>query len=451
MSIPGIPDALDGSLDGVVDGSLCGWARDTFLPDATVEVEVLVDGEVVGRSVCDRFRTDLAKAGMGSGRYGFEVPLGDDWHDGEIHEVRARATGTDLELDNSPIRMVLGMSNGAPRPGPFAADTVLGRRGSLEAVRRRMAVRGRIAVMACFQPAAPTPAYLRRYLAALRDMDVAVVLVDASPVPMDVDTDLAPLVLNRANVGWDFASWLAGLHEIRELAEDAQELLLTNDSVFGPLFPLQEAWDSPRVRDADVWGITDSWEIRYHLQSYFLLLRRRALTHPAFWRFLEAYSFPPAKRQVVRDGEVGITTALLAAGLSSAALCPYEEVGRRWLDDLPSRLANIRALPENVFLGPAELETAVRGRSAAQSLRHVLQAAHHIRRGIPVNGSHFFWDVLLRDFRCPFLKRDLLLTNPAELPYATDVREILEELTDYDPELIRESARLMRGARVATI
>jgi hypothetical protein len=455
-SLPGIPERIEGTLDGVVGGQVSGWARDPVKPEETLEIEILIDDEVVGRTLCDHFRLDLAAAGVGSGRHGFVLPIGRDWNDGVVHDVRARATGTDLELDQSPLSFVAGGARAAngrqpARPGPFAADTVLAREGSLDALRARVARRGRLVVLAVHQRARVLPSHVRTYLEALGGLDAGVLVVDTTDGGVPIAPELAPLVLRRANTGWDVASWLAGIHEARGLLADLDELVLANDSVFGPVHDLRESWEHERVRDADFWGITDSWQIGYHLQSYFLVLRRTALSHPAFWAFLERYPFPLAKRQVVRDGEIGLSSALLAAGLRCAATCPYEAVARRWLDDLGDRLARVRAYPENAVLDGAALEAAIGGRVAGQTLRHVLETATQIRLGIAHNPTHTFWDTLVRDFRAPFVKRELLLLNPAEIPYATDVRALLERHTGYDPAHITGAARLVRGSRVPLV
>jgi len=453
VSRAGIPDAIEGGIDGLIDGRLHGWARDVGRPDTTIELEILVDGEVIDRAVCDHVRTDLIEAGVGNGRHGFVVPVGDDWDDGLVHEVRARVTGTDLELGTAS-RVVFGhgSARAGPAPGPFAADTVTARRGSLDAVRERLAATGRLVLVATFQHGPRTPGYVVAYLRALRDIGAAVVVIDTTEGRLAVDDDLAQLTLYRENTGWDFASWLAGLHEVRPVLDDARELVLTNDSVFGPLYPLHETFEHPRVRDADFWGLTDGWEIGYHLQSYFLVLRRSAFTHLDFWRYLADYPFPVAKRNVIRDGELGLTRCLVGAGLRPAVTCPYDAVARRWLDTLGERLERVGAQPESALYGVGDLETAVSGRIAAQGMRHVLEHANLVRRGIGRNASHFFWDTLIRDFRFPFVKRELLLLNPAEIPLAADLREVLADTDGYDLELIREAARLYPGpVRVPTL
>jgi hypothetical protein len=71
-----------------------------------------------------------------------------------------------------------------------------------------------------------------------------------------------------------------------------------------------------------------------------------------------------------------------------------------------------------------------------QQMYFVLQDA--LSSGAPMNGSHFFWDKLLLDMRCPFIKRELLAVNPMGIPGLIYWREHLARVSDYDPEMIRE-------------
>ncbi|MEI9984370.1 MAG: hypothetical protein WDN69_14865 [Aliidongia sp.] len=70
------------------------------------------------------------------------------------------------------------------------------------------------------------------------------------------------------------APWRDGILEIPDLTA-LQQLLITNDSVFGPLqrflASVLERFDAAR---GDVWGITESSIPATHLQSYFPDVRR---------------------------------------------------------------------------------------------------------------------------------------------------------------------------------
>jgi hypothetical protein len=66
---------LDGRLEAVIDGVALGWAYDRSDPARRVEVDVLVDGELVARTIADLARETLIREGIGDGRYGFCVEL----------------------------------------------------------------------------------------------------------------------------------------------------------------------------------------------------------------------------------------------------------------------------------------------------------------------------------------------------------------------------------------
>jgi len=73
---------LQGWLDTAEAGLVRGWARDAANSDMPGPVEVVVDGVVLGSTLANRYRADLATAGYGHGQHGFEfrfpAPLASD-------------------------------------------------------------------------------------------------------------------------------------------------------------------------------------------------------------------------------------------------------------------------------------------------------------------------------------------------------------------------------------
>jgi len=82
---------VEGRLESVVDGRAIGWAWDPEHPDEAVEVEVLVDARRVASGVADIEREALAAAGMGGGRYGFDVALPEELGAARSHSIRVTA------------------------------------------------------------------------------------------------------------------------------------------------------------------------------------------------------------------------------------------------------------------------------------------------------------------------------------------------------------------------
>jgi hypothetical protein len=59
-----------------------------------------------------------------------------------------------------------------------------------------------------------------------------------------------------------------------------------------------------------------------------------------------------------------------------------------------------------------------------------------VERGTPLNATHSFWDYLIGELGCPFLKRDLLIKNPMQIPFLTQWQTLLRRTTAYDTDLI---------------
>ncbi len=74
---------------------VAGWAQDAVQPDAPVCLDVTVDGAVVAFAVAGEYRADLAAAGVGDGRVGFDLGLDVPLASGVPHvvEVRRSADG----------------------------------------------------------------------------------------------------------------------------------------------------------------------------------------------------------------------------------------------------------------------------------------------------------------------------------------------------------------------
>ena len=132
----------------------------------------------------------------------------------------------------------------------------------------------------------------------------------------------ASQVLLRENIGLDFAMWRHGLEHC-DLG-DTDELILTNSSLFGPMFPLAPILERMGEAPCDFWGMTDNFEYRWHLQSYFLVLKRAVLVSPSWARFWGGVLALRDKEQVILSYEVGFTSFLVESGFVPGALAPIQ-------------------------------------------------------------------------------------------------------------------------------
>jgi hypothetical protein len=441
--------AFRGVLDGVTGDRAHGWAFNSEAPLEAVDVDLFVDEEHVATVNACALRPDLRELKMGDGRHGFSCELPAEIFDGRQHSVSLRQAGTGSELDQSPLRIVLGVAREAavkrwprfwqPDRASFVLETDRPATSLIAALREG----GRLAIVASFLPRPGLLGYQRALARSLRAAGFKVMVVQnvTYPEKLAIEPEV-DLFVARRNTGFDFSAWLAGLGLLKNATSKLEELVLVNDSVFGPLFDLRPMFAKMSALPVDAWGITDSWQFAYHLQSYFLVLRRKAIASAAFAHFRESYPHPKFKSTVIELGEIGLTQALLSAGLKVAAYCPYREVAAAWLDGLETRLQRLSARPELATFARTMPGGPSPDDYPGKELRNYQAVAVRLRRGLPVNPAHAFWYTLVADFKSPFIKRDLLFSNASGVPDICDAHSLIGRVSDYPLELIEEARSL---------
>lgn len=229
----------------------------------------------------------------------------------------------------------------------------------------------------------------------------------------------------RRNCGYDFGAWREMIETLHLPRPATTELIIVNDSMYGPLRNLDHILSKLNYAEADIWGLTESWQQRYHLQSYFLAFGPKALASPAFRAFWAQVKPVPSKVFIVREYEVGFTRAMLRAGLRCAAIWRYEDLvgmvlGQDVLDGL------IRA--ERSRLARADPIVVTR----KLQITRIRDAAAH---RVAMNPTADLWrQLLLTGF--PFIKRELLRKNPTAVEDLGDWVEVVRGHLGLDPEPI---------------
>ncbi len=180
-----------------------------------------------------------------------------------------------------------------------------------------------VALFVTHAPQGRLKPHVRAHIEALGRAEVDVILIVAGEARFTDEAAAGPLagLYARANVGFDFAAW-AHLLKLLPGLWDVPGLYLLNDSVIGPVG--EEAYRAmiSRVRasPADLVGLTESRERRWHLQSYFLFLRAPALRHAQLQGFFNAVRGVGDKQAVIDEYEVALAGEAVAAGLKVEVL-----------------------------------------------------------------------------------------------------------------------------------
>ena len=139
---------------------------------------------------------------------------------------------------------------------------------------------------------------------------------------------VADEVIYRENTGYDAGAWKdAMLNHIgwKKLSE-YDELVLMNDSCFGPVFPFCDMFDEMESREVDFWGVTEHTEMSdhtgknpygflpRHIQTYFICLRKEVFQSTAFVEFWTNYTESNDFELTVATFETVLTRRLEDAG-----------------------------------------------------------------------------------------------------------------------------------------
>jgi hypothetical protein len=97
---------LRGYIDIVGSERIAGWAQNVDRSEAPVCLDIFAGGRLIGRTLANRYRGDLARAGLGSGKHGFDFtpPVGIDVAPNAI-EVRRSLDGEALPFSTSATRI----------------------------------------------------------------------------------------------------------------------------------------------------------------------------------------------------------------------------------------------------------------------------------------------------------------------------------------------------------
>jgi lipopolysaccharide biosynthesis protein len=243
--------------------------------------------------------------------------------------------------------------------------------------------------------------------------------------------EICSAVIIRRNRGYDFGAWREAIEHLRLPRSDTAELILINDSVFGPLRPIDDMLGKLDYEAADVWGLTESWQTRYHLQSFFIAFGPAALHSAAFAKFWASVRPVPAKSYIVKTYEVGITQVMLKAGLRCEAIWKYDAltsmVGEAVLEALITA--------DETDLGRTDPIHVTRK-------LQVLKVRDCVARRVAMNPTSDLWrQLLLSGF--PFIKRELLRDNPTEVQDIGDWINVAREMFGAESENILLDLRLM--------
>ena len=292
--------------------------------------------------------------------------------------------------------------------------------------------------------------YVLYYLEKLREITHEIIFVSTSELKEKERQKLVPFctkIITRKNQGYDFMSWKIGMKEID--LRRYQELILCNDSCYGPVHDLKPIFDRMTQKKCDFWGITESYEYGLHLQSYFLVFSRKVFLSRFFKRFWNKVVVHPKELVCVRY-EVGLSKWLFSKKFIGI---PYIDAVSllEMVQERPFLFPKEKGTPLKTFLEDfAKMIKDLFDTSEVWVLlaflkKYVREVECKLSRNLSKrnNPTHLLWkETMLRG--SPFLKIELVRDNPVH----ADIRflpTLLKQYSTYNPELIKKHLERIKG------
>jgi hypothetical protein len=243
------------------------------------------------------FYPDVALAGL--------EPLSHFIHRGKAEGRRPKESGDFVSLDHAELKRLK-----APSP------------------------RETMALFVTHAPDGRIKPHVPPFLKALASEGVTPTLIVITDQIRSVDTkelvDLVDGLYTRQNEGYDFGAWA---HVARDVdLVRTRSLSLINDSVIGPLnaASFSTVFNRIRASSAQLIGLTDSFEITHHLQSYFLVAKAEGV--PTIANFLAGVKAYTSKEDVIIHYEIPLSRHFRNLDLKVEALFPSSTRGNETLE-----------------------------------------------------------------------------------------------------------------------
>ena len=132
-------------------------------------------------------------------------------------------------------------------------------------------------------------------------------------------------IVIRKNEGYDGEAYRKIVLQLIEQEKiwNYDELILSNDTYFGPLRPWHIIFSSSNIKETDFWGLT-RWNGGYselletyvpeHVQGYFIVIKKNILQSEVWFNFWKTMPIIKTYKDAVVNYEIGLTSYLVAHG-----------------------------------------------------------------------------------------------------------------------------------------
>ena len=186
-----------------------------------------------------------------------------------------------------------------------------------------------VAVFASFNTNGVIKDYVIYYLKELRKYVDCIIFVTDNPIleaELDKINDLVSIAKCSRHSGYDFMSYKIGIQLAKEykLLENAEFLILCNDSCYGPLESFAEIFEKGYNQKSDFFGLSSDTAEQEHIQSFFYIFKRNVFTSRYFINFMNKIKKLNSYIDIVTKYEFKLTKYLEKYNFKHTTFVPLE-------------------------------------------------------------------------------------------------------------------------------
>lgn len=151
---------------------------------------------------------------------------------------------------------------------------------------------------------------------------------------------IADKIIVRDNIGFDAGAYREAIESYGyDKIGEYDELILDNFTIFGPVYSVEKMFSKMNEVDCDFWGISrylamdgqkfDNVDMVDHLQSYFLVFRKRILKSETFKKYWKTMILPSNYMEAVKFHELRCTQYFEKLGYCAGEFIPNNVYGKK--------------------------------------------------------------------------------------------------------------------------
>lgn len=181
----------------------------------------------------------------------------------------------------------------------------------------------RLAIFAFYNGKGLINDYVVTYLEYLKEVSDSIIFVADNEPNVKELSKIYPLVSHIESYHhgeYDFGSYKIGFNYAKEhyLLDDVDEIILCNDSCFC-VDSLKPAFDKMDTKSCDFWSMTASNEYEPHLQSFFLVVKKKLFNSEVFSNYLDNVKHLDSFLEIVNTYEIPLKKNFEKEGFKSAS------------------------------------------------------------------------------------------------------------------------------------